>query len=476
MATRSDPTEDGPSDEGVGPRARGVLIAACAANGFVFLDQTASPVTLDALRRDLGSTGSEAHFVIGIYLVVLAAMMPAAARLADRFGRRPLFLFGAALFGTASVACALAPSIEVLLALRAIQGVGAALSVPLSLAVVTSALPSARRGWAVGALAAGGSVFLLVGPVLGGLLVDHAHWRWVFVLPVPLVAAALVMGRTWITDARSPQPPQIDLPGLVLLMLGLAALVQGLLELGYRGLSSGPLALALAGLAALAAFLLVEQRRDDPLIQLRLLRIPAAAGCLLTLFALQFAILALTVEVVLYLQQSLDYGALLAGALLLPTVLGSPLLSVLAGRVADRRGPTLPILTGLGLVTVSLIMVAVFAGRGQIPAMVAALLLFGLARPFVLTPATATAMRAVPAGEHHQISAMTTEARQLGGVLGVAVAGFIVSTVNSAGTSSAGNVEGFQAAILAAAGLCALAWGIGAVLIRRPAESLAADS
>jgi DHA2 family methylenomycin A resistance protein-like MFS transporter len=432
-------------------RQRGVLLAAAAATALTFFDQTATTAALRDVERDLHASVSELQWIMGAYLLALAALVPAAGRLADVYGRRRLFLVGVALFGVASVACAAAPSISALIALRALQGVGAALVVPLALANVAVVVPQERRGWAIGVLATGGSTFLSLGPLLGGLLVQAGGWRWVFAAGVPVAVLSLWAGSRWMEESRAPQRPALDGAGLLLLAAGLGALVVGLLQLTTWGATAPPTLAALGlGAVLLVAFAAVERRAAEPVVAVRLLRIPAVGGYLGALLAGQFAVTALTVELMLYLQRTLGYGALGAGLLFLPTVLATPLLSPAAGRLADRGRGRVAVSAGLLAAAVALVWIALFAGAERIWLLLPAFALFGLARPFVFTPSSTGPVAALEPRERGLAAALVTEAYQLGAVLGIAVAGTLVAAAEDAGDF----VDGFQLAIALAGALC----------------------
>jgi DHA2 family methylenomycin A resistance protein-like MFS transporter len=441
-------------------RQRGVLLAAAAATALTFFDQTATTAALRDVQRDLHASVSELQWIMGAYLLALAALVPAAGRLADRYGRRRSFLVGVALFGVASLACAAAPSIELLIALRAVQGMGGALVVPLALANVAVVVPEERRGWAIGVLATGGSTFLSLGPLLGGALVDAGGWRWVFAIGVPIAALSLWAGARWMEESRAPRRPPLDAIGLLLLAAGLGAIVVGLLQMEAWGVAAAPTLAALGcGAALLVAFAVAEHRAAEPVVAVRLLRIPAVGGFLIALLAGQFAVTALTVELMLYLQRTLGYGALVAGLLFLPTVVATPLLSPTAGRLADRARGRLLVSGGLLAAAVALLWIALLAGERSVWLLLPAFALFGLSRPFVFTPSSTGPVSALPPREHGLAAALVTEAYQLGAVAGIAVAGGLVA-------ATAG-VAGFQIAIAVAGGLC-LAAALATRMLLRP--------
>ncbi|HVX32754.1 MAG TPA: MFS transporter [Solirubrobacterales bacterium] len=425
-----------------------MLLSACAANALVFLDQTAATVALPAIGGELGASGAELSLVIGSYLIALAALMPAAGRLAEHWGRRRAFLAGIGVFGLASLGCAAAPSIEVLIAVRVLQGAGAAVAVPLALAGVTAAMPPERRGWAVGAFATGGTLFLGLGPLLGALALEAGSWRWVFALNVPVVAFALALGARGERDGRAANPPSLDLPGLLSLSGGLAMLVWGALQASSAGASPVELLVAAGGAALLACFAAHERRAAEPLLDLALLRDRSLAAYLFALFAIQLAVLGTTVQLMLFLQDVRGYAPIVAALLFLPTVLGTPLFSARTGRLADAHGSRSLVLRGLVLAAAALLWIALAAGAGgAIGLLLVGFALFGAARPLVFTPASSAALGALGPARRNLAAALAMTARQLGAVCGVALAGILAASATDPTT-------GFEAALLALSALC----------------------
>ena len=438
-------------------RQRCVLACTLSANALVFFDQTSVTVALPAIGRDLGAEADLLPWVITSYLLALAVFMIIAGRIADHYGRRDTFLAGLVLFGVGSALCAAAPTLELLIAARFVQGMGGAVVAPLALSNTTRAVSDAQRGWAVGVFAAGGATFLVLGPLLAGALLAVAGWRWLFLVNLPVVAFAVIMCWRAVTPSRESDPQPLRWHPVGLLLVGLGAFVLGCVELGTASTGLVAPALLLGGLAVLAVFVRVELRAAAPLIQLRLLRDPMLATSLTALFAIQFAVFAVTVPLALYLQHGLGLGPVAAGLVLALAGLGTPLLSVLIGRTSDRTGPRPLTLPGLGLATVALLAVALLAPLGGVGVLLPGLLVFAVTRPLVFTPAS-TGPFLTLGGERRAFAAsLGTEARQLGAVLGVALAGTALVAVHGTALveGDAALVEGFQAAVLVAAVVCA---------------------
>jgi EmrB/QacA subfamily drug resistance transporter len=438
---------------------RGVLLSAAAATALTFFDQTATTSALHDIERDLHATVADLQWIVGAYLLTLAAFVPAAGRLADVFGLRRMFLVGVQLFAVASIGCALSPSIGILIALRAIQGMGGALVVPLALATVAAAVSEERRGWAIGVLATGGSTLLSLGPLIAGGLVDLGGWRWVFAAGVPVSLLSLWAGRRWIQESAVARPPRVNVRDLTLLAVGLGGLVSGLLQMSSWGVAApGTLGLLVVGLALLSLFVLMQHREREPVLALALLRLPDVGAYLVALLAGQFAVTALTVELMLYLQRTLGYDPFEAGLLFLPTVIATPLLSPAAGRLADRgRGGALVPL-GLLAAAAALGWIAALADRRSVWLLLPALCLFGFSRPFLFTPSSTAPVQALPGRERALAASLVTESYQLGAVLGIAVAGCVVGLV--------GGVAGFQVAVAIAGAVCLASTAAMRLLLR----------
>ena len=430
-------------------RQRWLLTAAGVANALIFLDQTAVVVALHAIQREFHSSTSAVQWTVGAYLLSFAALVAGSGRLADLYGRRRLFVCGVALFALSSAACAAAPSDLVLIVSRVFQGAAAALAQPLVLAHATAAVPAERRGWAIGVVASAGTSCLVIGPVLGGVIVDLLGWRWIFVLNLPLAMFSIAVATRFMPESRAAHPEPLDVPGVILLTTGLAALVAGLLHMQTwaTGADLGTLVL---GACALGAFVMVEHRSRHPLLPLTRLGKPGMLSSIAALVSIQGSVLGVTVYLVLFLQNGLGLTAIAAGGILILAGMWTPLLSRWTGRIADRQGARQPVGTALLAAAVGLGVLAFSAPAKQVLAIVPGLLIFGISRPFVFTPASARAIKALPASERGLASSLVAEARQFGAVLGVAALGTITAAFNAHGRTGA-SVAGIRASMLAAA-------------------------
>jgi EmrB/QacA subfamily drug resistance transporter len=452
-----------------------VLAATLAANALIFLDQTAVTVALPDIAREFSSSGSELQWTIGAYLLALAVLMPAVGRLADLYGRRRLFVAGIAIFGLASIACALAPTQLALILARVAQGAGGAMIQTLALANATAALGPERRGWTIGALATGGTTFLLAGPVVGGALVEIADWRLVFAVNVPICAYALAETRRYLPETRDEGAAPVDGVAVALLLVGFSALISGLLEMHTWGPGSPATIGAIGGGVALVGLFVLRELRDPkPMIDVRLLEDRRVAGAMLALTAIQFSVIAVTVYLMLFLQHGLGYGALAAGLLFLPTVMWTALLSIRTGRLADRHGPRRMVIGGFVAAVAGLVWLALSAGADDVFLMMPGMLMFGISRPFIFTPAATVPVGVLPLAKRGFASSLVSESRQVGAVLGVAVIGAVVAGVESghAAPLRPGTLAGaFEAGMLVCAGLCLAALLVALATMPTEAES-----
>jgi len=342
---------------GAAARKRWTLIAAILGLNITILDETVVFLALPAINRDLGVGLQGQQWIVNGYLLSLSALMLVAGSLADRFGRRRIFLYGLGLFGLASLACGLAPTGGILIAFRLVQGAGAALVMPATLALVAATFEGEERGAAIGSWASWGAVAAAFGPLVAGVLISTLSWRSIFFLSLPLVAAAMVIAILVAEETRDREATllRIDVLGAALSGLGLAGILFAMIQVPALGWNHPVVLLSAAtGLIALAGFVMCETHTDSPMLPLELFRsrnLSAANGATLALYAIfngNFFVLTI------YLQTTLGYSPLAAGLATLPVTLFMIGLASRLGRLAVRTGPRLPmtvgiLLTGLGL-------------------------------------------------------------------------------------------------------------------------------
>lgn len=415
------------------PAARSVLIAMVLALGTLTIDATIVRVALPAIQRDLDISDVAQQWVVNAYLLTLGIFVVAGGRLGDLLGRRRVFFAGLGLFTAASVASGLAPSGGVLLAARAVQGIGAAIMMPGCTAIVTDAYAGPHLGRAMGIMAGTAAAGLSIGPLLGGLLIEVLSWRWIFFVNVPIALVAAVLTVRAVPESRRPDAPPIDGRGLALLGFGLGALTLGVMQAQVWGWgAAATIGLVLAGAAGLTAFTAAELRAPVPLVDVRMLRRRAFAAANAIGFTAQFVITGLVVLLALYLQNVLGHSALIAGVMLLPLTLPVLVSSPIAGRLADKIAVRTVVGTGMTLLAVGTFAIGAAARAGSYWPMLPALVIVGAGFAAVLTSMTTAIMAAAPGEDRGMVSGVYTTARDIGASLGVAVMGTLLATLETA--------------------------------------------
>jgi EmrB/QacA subfamily drug resistance transporter len=431
------------------------LVACILGSGIVLLDGTVVNVALPTIQRALGGGLAAQQWVVNGYLLTLGSLILIGGSLGDLFGERRVFALGVAGFGAASLLCALAPSIAVLVAARALQGVAGALLVPSSLAVIVNTFPAAERGPAIGSWTAWGAIAGVLGPLAGGELLAIASWRWVFLVNVPLAAAcvALILFAIPSAPAREAGARRIDFPGALLCAAGLAGPVFALIEQPRLGWSSsaviGPL---IAGVVLLVAFTAYESRAAEPMLPLGLFRRRNFAAGNIETFAMYAGLAILFFFLVLFLQQIGGYSPLRSGLATLPATVVMFMLSRRFGALSDRFGPRLfmgagPLLSAAGLLLFQRIGTHVDYLSDVLPG----LAVFSLGLSMTVAPLTA----AVLAGAEHEAgiaSGVNNAIARVAGLLGTAAVGAAVAS--SFGARLDSQLAGVQ---LGAAGRAAVA-------------------
>lgn len=406
------------------------MLAVCCLSMFlVGLDTTIVNVGLPEIGRalDTGTRGLE--WTVDAYTVVLAGLLISAGALADRFGRRRVFQAGLAVFGAASMACAVAPSVGVLVAARAVQGVGASMLSPVALAIVVNAMPDPReRARAIGVWASVFGLSMAVGPVAGGALVAGLGWRSLFWVNAPVIVAALVLSALFVPESRAERARRLDLPGQVLLTVVIGSAVGVLIE-GPRIGWTSPLALGAYALVAVtaAAFVRVESRRREPLMDLGLYRSPAFAGAVLGAVVVFVALNTTLLLTTLYLQDGRGWTPLGAGLATLPMAVGATLCAPWSGRLVGRVGPRTPLLLAGGFTAAGGLCLAGLGQDTSVYLLLVAYALIGVGFGFANAPITNTAVSGLPPARAGVAGAITSTARQFGAAIGIAVAGGLVA-------------------------------------------------
>lgn len=448
------------------PTGRAVVAAATLGSGMALLDGTVVNVALRRIGEDLDASLQQLQWITNAYLLTLASLILLGGSFGDRFGRRRVFVIGVVWFAVASLACGLAPDVEVLIAARALQGIGGALLTPGSLAMIQGAFTPEDRAPAIGAWSGLGSIAAAIGPFVGGALIDYASWRWIFLLNLPLAAITVLIAVRAVPETRDPRASsRFDLSGAVLAALALGATTYALIEWG----STAAVVAAILGVTAGVAFVVVEAREPEPMLDLRLFHdVTFSASNAMTLLVYG-ALGALTFFVVLELQTAAGWSALAAGAAFVPLTLVMVLLASAGGRLGQRIGPRLPMSVGplvmaLGTLAMTRIGPDVAFWVDVLPAVI----VFGLGLAIMVAPLTATVLAAAPDEQAGLASGVNNAVARAGSLLAVAALPIAVG-LGGDDYADPGAFDGaFHHAMLICAGLLVAGGALSWVTIRRP--------
>jgi EmrB/QacA subfamily drug resistance transporter len=443
---------------------RWVLAVAVLGSGMAFLDGTVVNVALPDIGRDLGASTSSLQWILNGYLLTLASLILLGGSLGDRYGRRLIFVVGAGLFTGASLLCALAPSAELLIGARLLQGIGGALLTPGSLAMIEASFRPTDRARAIGAWSGLGGVATALGPLLGGYLVQAVSWRAIFLINLPLGIFVMVMATRHVPETRDTTAHgRLDYTGAVLAGLGLAGTTYALIEAPGKGASPLILVAAVGGVLALIAFLLAERRSANPMMPLHMFaskQFSAANGVTFVVYAALSGVFFLLVA---FLQISLGYSPVEAGAASLPVTVLMLLLSARSGALAQRIGARIPLTVGpLVIAAALLLMTGIHPGDSYLSGVLPAVIVFGLGLTLVVAPVTATVLAAADAEHAGIASGINNAVSRVAGLLAVAVLPVIGGLTGKNFYDPTKMADGFRVAMLTCAVLAAaggiLAW------------------
>lgn len=451
------------------PAGRRVLLATVLGSGMAFLDGTVVNIALPRIGEDLGADLAALQWTVNAYALTLAGLLLLGGALGDRLGRRRVFVAGVAWFTAASVLCALAPTVETLIAARALQGAGAALLVPGSLAIIEGGFAREDRGAAIGAWSGLAGVATALGPFLGGYLIDAASWRLIFLINVPLGAVVAWVAVRHVPETRDPEAAghPLDIRGAVLAAVGLAGVTHALIEGGASGWTAAPVVVTgVAGTAACVAFVVAEGRTRRPLVPMGLFRSRAFTGSNAVTVAVYGAVGAVVFLVPIQLQQVLGYSALQAGAALFPMTVMLLLLSSRAGRLAQRIGPRIPLTAGPLVAAVGIAALAtVDADAAYATGVLPGVLLFALGMAITVAPLTATVMAAAGERMAGVASAVNNTVARVAGLVAVAVVPAVAGIAGDDYRDPALFSDGYRVGLLVSAGLCLAGAVLGALLV-----------
>jgi EmrB/QacA subfamily drug resistance transporter len=408
-----------------------ILGVLCLSLLVIIVDNSILNVAIPTLVRDLGATNSQLQWIVDSYTLVFAGLLLTAGSLGDRFGRRGALQLGMAIFGLGSVASAMVDTPNQLIATRAVMGIGGALIMPATLSIITNVFPPEERAKAISLWAAIAGVATGLGPISGGFLLEHFYWGSIFLVNVPIVVFALIAGVVLIPTSKDPSKPDLDPLGAVLSIVGLVALVYAIIQAPDAGWTSGRILVGFAiGIVVLAAFGLWESKAPSPMLDTTFFKNPrftaASVGIMLLFFAM-FGSIFLQTQ---YLQFVMQYSALKAGVGLLPMALVMLVVAPSSARLVERYGTKVIVTLGLGLAGLALWLMAGLPDSNidywQDVAWRLILMAFGMG--LTMAPATESIMGSLPRAKAGVGSAMNDTTRQVGGALGVAIVGSVMSS------------------------------------------------
>lgn len=432
-----------PCDEGVvvgarpcaGAAARDrpwILGVTILGSSLAFIDGTVVNLALPTLQRGMGASATDLQWIVEAYALFFSALLLVGGSLGDRFGRRRMYAIGISVFAGASALCGFAGSIRLLVVARALQGVGAALLVPGSLAIIATSFPEKERGRAIGAWSSFSAMTTAVGPVLGGWLIDHWGWRWAFLLNLPMAVAALVLLFWRVPESRDPGASRrLDWVGAALATVGLGSLVYGLIEASNRGLGHPAVTGALVcGAACLVAFVAVEARSRAPMLPLALFRSRLFAGVNLLTAGLYGALAMVSFVLPLNLIQVHGYSAAGAGAAMLPFIAVVFLLSRWSGGLVDRVGARIPLMAGPAIAGVGFALMArPGTGGSYWSTFFPAITVLGLGMAVTVAPLSTTVMKAVDVAQAGLASGINNAVTRAAGLIAIALMSVLLQHV-----------------------------------------------
>ena len=471
------------------------LTAVSLATLMCYLDNNVVNVALPTIERSLHLSVSGLEWIVSSYLLVLGGLLLVGGRVADVFGRRRIFLTGLVIFTLSSLAAGLAGSADVLIAARAVQGLGAALVMPASLAIIAAAFTDAReRTTAIGIWGAVSALGLALGPVIGGLVSQHLHWGWIFLINVPLGVITAAIAFPFIAESRGRTEAEtaagtarstaalLDIPGLVSSALALFALTYALIEGQDKGWTSALIAGAFA-VAAVGAviFVAIEARSPHPMVPLPIFRSAVFSGGLGTMMIWSFGVLGIYFFTSLYLQSILGFSPTKAGLAFVPMALCVAVFAVLSPRIEARAGAHRTVAFGMLLMVVGLTLFARLGLRVSYDSLLPGFMLFGAGAGLMNVPLTNAVMHATPAARAGVASALLNASREVAGLLGITVIGAVLRTRQSAALRAGTGpvqafVDGYHTGLLGTIALLAAGVVISYLTLRpRPAASSAPE-
>jgi EmrB/QacA subfamily drug resistance transporter len=442
-------------------RGRWVVAATIAASGMALLDGTIVNIALPAIDDDLDAGTVGLTWTVNAYTLTLSALILLGGSLGDRLGRRRIFVIGVIWFAIASLLCGIAPSIGLLVAARGLQGIGGALLTPGSLAILQASFRPEDRSRAIGIWSGFGATAAVIGPLLGGWLLDVANWRWVFLVNLPVAGIVLLLARHIPETKDAEAPRRSDVVGVLLAVAGLGALTYGL--------TVASLPLTLAGTVGVIAFVVHQSRTATPMMPLDVFRSRTFSSTNLVTFLVYAALSGMVLWLVIALQVVAHQSPMRAGFALLPLTVCMMLLSPLAGAVSERIGPTVPMTVGPLIMAGSVAaLTRVDTHTSYLTDVLAPTIVFGIGLATMVTPLTATALAAVPDHRAGIASGVNNAVARIGGLLAIAILP-VVTAIGPDGFDDATTLRpAFVMAMWICAGLLAAGGLLSAAFVRRP--------
>jgi EmrB/QacA subfamily drug resistance transporter len=455
---------------------RWVIVASVLGSGIAAIDATVVGVALPAIGREFQVGVAALQWVVSGYFLTLASFLLLSGSLSDRFGRKRLFCIGVVGFAVSSAACGLAPDAGFLIAMRVLQGIGGALLVPGSLAILQASFAPSDRGQAIGAWAGLGAVATAAGPLLGGYLISAASWRWIFFLNLPVAALVLLVTARHVPESKDPAAAhQIDVAGATSAVVGLGALAFALIEGPGLGWLSFEVVAALAlAIGALGTFAIVEVRSRQPMLPLGMFRERQFSSTNAVTFLMYASVGGAFFLLPVQLQIGLGYSPLEAGAALLPVTIIELIFSARSGRLASRIGPRSQLIAGPFIFGASLLLLTrVTPHQGYLVAVLPAVIVMGIGVATFVAPLTATVMQSA-APEHAGLaSAVNNDVARIGSLIAVSVLPAVAGITGSTYLHPTQLSAGFRTAMIVSAIGCGLGGIVAALTISNPASELA---